>query len=41
VAVNGYDAVQNVTIDDMDVVIALNRAVEDGPSGAEGRIEGD
>ena len=32
VAVNGYDTVQNVTIDDMDVVIALNRAVEDGPS---------
>ena len=32
VAVNGYDVVQNVTIDDMDVVIALNRAVEDGLS---------
>ena len=30
--VNGYDAVQSVTIDDMDVVIALNRAAEDGPS---------
>ena len=32
VAVNGYDAGRNVTIDDMDGVIALNRAVEDGPS---------
>ena len=28
----GYDAVQNVKIDDMDVVIALNRGVEGDPS---------
>ena len=25
----------------VEVLTALNRAVEDGPSGAEGRIEGD
>ncbi len=30
--VDGYDAVQNVTIDDMAVVIALSRQVADGPS---------
>ena len=30
--VDGYDAVQSVTIDDMDVVIALNRGVESRPS---------
>ena len=30
--VDGYDAVQSVTIDDMDVVIALVRGVESDPS---------
>ena len=30
--VDGYDAVQGSTIDDLDVRIALSRAVEDGPS---------
>ncbi len=31
--VAGYEAVQSVKIDDMDVVIALNRRVESDPSG--------
>ena len=30
--VDGYDAVQSVTIDDMDVVIALSKGGESGPS---------
>ncbi len=33
--VDGYDAVQNVTIDDMDVVIALNRQAESDPQGGQ------
>jgi isoleucyl-tRNA synthetase len=32
-SVDGYEAVQSVTIDDTDVVIALNRAAEGDPSG--------
>ena len=36
-AVDGYDAVQSVTIDDMDVVIALNRGVESRPSAGRAR----
>jgi hypothetical protein len=31
-AVDGYDAVQSVTIEDMDVVIALSREEAEGPS---------
>ncbi len=34
--VAGYEAVQSVKIDDMDVVIALNRRVESDPTG--GRV---
>jgi isoleucyl-tRNA synthetase len=32
-AVNGYEAVKSVTIDDMDVVIALTRGAESDPTG--------